>query len=61
MVSGDNENPVAKLPLIRLPAPSPRHDDGEKGVVAPLALHLPSPRLRGEGGGSRVRGMPKFK
>jgi hypothetical protein len=44
-----------EAPLIPLPGPSPR-SDGEKGDLARTALHLPSPRLRGEGGGSRVRG-----
>jgi cyclase len=44
-----------RLPLIRLPAPSPRKN-GEKAYVALSAPPAPSPRLRGEGGGSRVRG-----
>ena len=47
--------PHMVLPLIRLPAPSPR-SNGEKGDVALSALQIPSPRARGEGGGSRVRG-----
>ena len=43
-------------PLIPLPGPSPRFD-GEKGLVELSAPHIPSPRLRGEGGGSRLRGI----
>ena len=42
-------------PLIPLPGPSPR-SDGEKGDGAEAVPQLPSPRVREEGGGSRMRG-----
>ncbi len=60
---------IGHPPLIRLPAPSPRRrGEGTSGANrtphspsargSERARHIPSPRLRGEGGGSRLRGNP---